>query len=161
MNRDVASAMISDDCWHTLDNSTTLKRLGSSLQGLTIEEATSRLEHYGRNSLPIKPPPGLGRIFLHQFLSPLIYILIVAGIVSMAVGEWTDAGFIFAVILLNSILGTFQEWKAEHSAAALQKLMKIRCRVRRADEIHEVDAEELVPGDIILLESGDRIPADV
>jgi magnesium-transporting ATPase (P-type) len=159
MDRDVAIATISDAAWHTMDHSVVLARLDASLSGLNEDEASLRLEQYGRNSLPSKAPPGLGLIFLHQFLSPLIYILIVAGVVSLAIGEMTDAGFIIAVILLNAMLGTFQEWKAEHSAAALQDLMKIRCRVRRDRKNCELDAELVVPGDIVLLESGARVPA--
>jgi magnesium-transporting ATPase (P-type) len=147
--------------WHTLDDSDVLARTQSCLQGLTTREATARLAHYGPNLLPCKPPPGLGLIFLHQFLSPLIYILIVAGLVSVAIGEWTDAGFIFAVILLNSVLGTFQEWKAERSAASLQQLLKTSCHVKRDNHVQDLVAEELVPGDIVILESGLRVPADL
>jgi len=128
---------------------------------LTSSEAAARLGQYGPNLLPGKPPPGLVTIFVQQFLSPLIYILIVAGLVSLSIGEWTDAGFIFAVIMLNALLGTFQEWKAERGAAALQKLLKITCRVRRDNHIQVLDAQNLVPGDIVALESGDRVPADV
>lgn len=161
MDRDVAFATSPDAAWHTMDHSAVLSELNASSGGLTTAEATERLEQYGLNSLPSKPPPGVGLILLHQFLSPLIYILIVAGIVSMAIGELTDAGFIFAVILLNAILGAFQEWKAEHSAAALRKLMKILSRVRRDGKTFDLDAELLVPGDIVLLESGSRVPADL
>ncbi|NIQ96257.1 MAG: ATPase, partial [Desulfuromonadales bacterium] len=106
-----------------------------------------RQKQFGPNALPEKKPPGLALIFLHQFLSPLIYILLVAGGVSLAIGELTDAVFIFAVILLNALLGTFQEWKAEKSAAALQRLLGIRAWVRRKGGEKEVAAEELVPGD--------------
>jgi magnesium-transporting ATPase (P-type) len=161
MKRDVAIATTTDVPWHNLLESEVLSRTESSLQGLSMQVASARIEKYGYNLLPSKPPPGLVVIFFHQFLSPLIYILIVAGSVSLAIGELTDAGFIFAVILLNAVLGTFQEWKAEHSAASLQQLMKIKCRVRRNEHVHEIDAEELVPGDIVILEPGDRVPADM
>ena len=87
--------------WCALDDAEVLARTRSCLQGLTAREALARLREYGPNRLPSKPPPTLGIIFVHQFLSPLIYILIVAGLVSLAIAEWTDAGFIFAVILLN------------------------------------------------------------
>ena len=161
MSRDVAKTTSSGVVWHALKDSEVLAKTRSCRQGLTSSEAAVRLDRHGPNLLPGKPPPGLATIFVHQFLSPLIYILIAAGLVSLAIGEWTDAGFIFAVILLNAMLGTFQEWKAERSAAALQQLLKISCRVRRDNHVQALDAENLVPGDIIVLESGDRIPADV
>ena len=161
MTRDVAKTTSSKVSWHALKDSEVFARTRSCRQGLTSSEAAVRLDQYGPNLLPGKPQPGLATIFMHQFLSPLIYILIAAGLVSMAIGEWTDAGFIFAVILLNALLGTFQEWKAERSAAALQELLKITCRVRRDNQVQDLDAENLVMGDIVVLESGDRVPADV
>lgn len=161
MSRNASDPTSPNVPWHALDAAEVLARTQSCLQGLTAREATARLAQYGPNLLPSKPPPGLGLIFLHQFLSPLIYILIVAGLVSMAIGEWTDAGFIFAVILLNSVLGTFQEWKAERSAASLQQLLKTSCHVKRDDQVQGLVAEELVPGDIVILASGHRVPADL
>jgi magnesium-transporting ATPase (P-type) len=161
MTRDVVKPTSSNVAWHALHDADVLARTRSCRQGLTSGEAAARLGQYGPNLLPGKSPPGLATIFVHQFLSPLIYILIVAGLVSLAIGEWTDGGFIFAVILLNAMLGTFQEWKAERSAAALQQLLKISCRVRRDNHVQDLDAEQLVPGDVVVLESGSRIPADV
>jgi len=81
--------------------------------------------------------------------------------VSLAIQEWSDAGFIFAVLLLNAIIGTAQEYSAQRAATALQQLVTTRSRVLREGDTHELDAEELVPGDIVLLESGERIPADL
>jgi len=159
MDRDVATA--TKISWHALSDTEVLARVQSSPKGLSADEAAARLADYGPNVLPGKPPPGMARIFLRQFLSPLIYILIAAGVVSMAIGEWTDAGFIFAVIFLNALLGTVQEWKAEHSAASLQQLLKTKCRVRRDGHLQELDADHLVPGDIVVLESGSRVPADL
>ena len=103
MDRDVATA--TKISWHALSDTEVLVRVQSSSKGLSADEAAARLADYGPNVLPGKPPPGMARIFLRQFLSPLIYILIVAGVVSMAIGEWTDAGFIFAVIVLNVLVG--------------------------------------------------------
>lgn len=147
--------------WHQLSPQQVLDHLDSTTSGLAVAEAAARLSRYGPNQLPVKPPPGAVTIFLHQFFSPLIYILLVAGTVSLLIGEHTDAGFIFAVILLNAGLGTFQEWKAEKSAANLQQLLKIRARVRRDNRAAECPAEDLVAGDIVLLESGQRVPADL
>ena len=106
-------------------------------------------------------PPGIVRVFLHQFTSPLIYVLVAAALVSLAIREWSDAGFICAVLLLNAIIGTAQEYSAQRAATALQKLVTTRSRVLREGDTYVRDAEELVPGDIVLLESGERVPADI
>ncbi len=159
--REKKPAKLSPPSWHALDADTVLLKLQSRRHGLTEQEATARLGQYGPNILPCKPPPGVATIFLHQFLSPLIYILIAAGLVSMVIGEWTDAGFIFAVILLNAGLGTFQEWRAERSAASLQNLLKTFCHIERSGQKVVLPAETLVPGDIVALESGCRVPADL
>ncbi|MFZ4628966.1 MAG: cation-translocating P-type ATPase [Blastocatellia bacterium] len=147
--------------WHVMAGEEVLARLGSKMGGLGEPEAVVRLDQYGRNSLPAKEPPSLLSIFLNQFKSPLIYILIGAAGVAVGMGDLTDAGFIMVVVLLNAWLGTFQEWKAEQSAASLQKLLKIMARVRRGGTERVIDAEDLVPGDIVLLESGKRVPADL
>jgi len=138
-----------------------LAGLHCSPNGLSHVEATARLQHYGRNALPSVEPPGIARVFLHQFASPLIYVLVAAALVSMAIREWSDAGFICAVLLLNAIIGTAQEYSAQRAATALQQLVTTCSRVLREGDTRECDAEELVPGDIVLLESGERIPADM
>ncbi len=147
--------------WHTMQEEQILQRLQTNRDGLDNNEVTRRQEEFGKNTLPTKEPPTLLQIFLHQFLSPLIYILLAAGVVSLVLEEFTDAAFIFAVILLNAALGTFQEWKAERSAAALQNLLKIYTRVRRSGVDKQASADELVPGDIVFFESGNRVPADI
>jgi P-type Ca2+ transporter type 2C len=147
--------------WHTLSPEATLVSLATSDQGLSDQEAAERLQRHGRNVLPVKQPPTVVHIFLHQFLSPLIYILLGAGLVAILMGDSTDAFFIFGVVLLNAALGCYQEWKAERSAAGLQKLLRVTARVRRSGEVMEKEAEELVPGDVVLLESGAKVPADV
>ncbi|MFO7632562.1 MAG: HAD-IC family P-type ATPase [Caldilinea sp.] len=147
--------------WHNLDEEDVLRRLAASSTGLTTEDVQVRQQRFGRNILPVQPPPTLFQIILHQFKSPLIYVLIVAGVVAILIGDVKDAMFIFAVVLLNASLGAFQEWRAEKSAAALQSLLKIYVRVRRDGGEHQIEAEDLVPGDIVLLESGNRVPADL
>jgi magnesium-transporting ATPase (P-type) len=101
------------------------------------------------------------QIILHQLLNPLIFILVAAAIASVAIGEGKDAIFIFLVIFINSALGTYQEFNAERSASSLQKLMKFKARVRRDGKETEVPSEGIVPGDIVLLESGMKVPADM
>lgn len=135
--------------------------LQTSPHGLSMTEVLNRLTGYGRNSLPRTKPPALLAVFARQFASPLIYVLAVAALISLALGEWSDAGFITAVLLINAIIGTVQEHSAQRAATALQKLVTTRCRVLRQGDTYEIDSEELVPGDIVLLDSGDRVPADV
>jgi magnesium-transporting ATPase (P-type) len=138
-----------------------LAGLQSSPNGLSQADAAARLQHYGRNTLPASEPPGIVRVFLHQFASPLIYVLAAAALVSLLIQEWSDAGFICAVLLLNAIIGTAQEYSAQRAATALQQLVTTCSRVLREGDTHECDAEELVLGDIVLLESGERVPADM
>jgi len=147
--------------WHSLGIEDVFEKLQSDLRGLSEGQIVERLQEFGQNLLPARKPARLPKVILHQFLSPLIYILVGAGIVSLAIGELTDAGFIFAVISLNAALGAFQEWKAEKSAAALQQLLRVIARVRRGGLEMTVPAEELVPGDMVMLESGSRVPADL
>lgn len=147
--------------WHALAQEEVLERLSSARDGLGEEEANKRLERYGNNSLPSMKPPSLPLVFLRQFLSPLIYILIAAVGLSIAIGDVKDSVFILAVIILNAVLGTYQEWKALKSASELQDLLKIFARVRRGGRERTLNAEDLVPGDVVLLESGDKVPADL
>ena len=146
---------------HGLSHDAILAQLNTSIHGLSQAEAELRLQQYGCNSLPQKKPAGLTEVFLRQFLGPFIYVLLLAAIISIALNEWSDAGFIFAVLIINAAIGTYQEYNAEHSAAALQDLISSRARVMREGEANEIDSRELVPGDIVLLESGGRVPADL
>lgn len=146
---------------HALTISGALDALQSTPRGLSRTEAAARLAQFGRNALPRVQPPTLAVIFVRQFASPLIYVLLVAAIVSLLLRDYSDAAFIFAVLLINAGIGTFQEFSAERSADALRKLVTARARVAREGETREIDAEEIVPGDVVLLESGTRVPADL
>ena len=150
-----------DSLWHVPAAADVLSRLETSDIGLMSAEALGRLEKYGRNRLPDKPPPTLLQLFVRQFTNPLIYILGIAAIIAAATGEYKDAAFIVAVLLINALIGSYQEAQAERSMQALQKLLKIGASVVRDGEVRDIDAEELVPGDIVWLESGDRVPADL
>jgi Ca2+-transporting ATPase len=147
--------------WHILSPQDVLKRLGTDIGGLTQSEAERRLGHYGANRLPQQPPPTRWQIVLRQFASPLIVILGLAALASGLIGDLKDAGFIVAVVLINALIGSLQEWHAERSSWALQQLLKISAVVERDREVLEIDAEEAVPGDLVWLESGNRVPADV
>ncbi len=146
---------------HTLTGDEIVLALESSHHGLSNNEANLRRERYGPNHLPRAKLPGLGRIILGQFKSPLIYVLVAAALLSVLINEWSDAGFITAVLAINAIIGTIQEHSAQRAAEALQGLVTTKCRVLREGDTYEVDATELVPGDMVSLESGDRIPADI
>lgn len=147
--------------WHALQREDLFRLLDTSPRGLTAEEASERRKRFGPNMLPVKEPPALITLFFRQFLSPLIYILLAAAAASLLIGELTDAIFIGAVILLNAAIGTFQEWKAEQSAAVLHKMLRLTARLARDGRHIEIDAEELVPGDPVLLKSGSKVPADL
>lgn len=147
--------------WHSLSDDATQKKLQTDMNGLSQSQVEERLQEFGKNTLPSPKPPTLLLVVLHQFASPLIYILLIAGIVALAIGDVKDAVFIFAVILLNAVIGTMQEWRAEQQAHALQVLLKIQAKVRRTGRQQSLPAEELVPGDVVLIESGDKVPADL
>jgi magnesium-transporting ATPase (P-type) len=147
--------------WHAFDRDGVLDRLRASPDGLDDEEAERRLRRFGPNRLPERPPPSPLALFLAQFKSPLIYVLLIASGISLAVGDATDAAFILVVVLVNAGVGTLQEWKAEQSAQALRSLLATPATARRSGGSVDLPAEDLVPGDIVLLESGRRLPADL
>ncbi|MBE0620589.1 MAG: HAD-IC family P-type ATPase [Burkholderiales bacterium] len=146
---------------HARSADETLQGLDATHAGLAQAEVAERLRRFGYNLLPRPEPPSLVRVFLRQFLSPLIYILLVAALVSLFLEEWTDAGFIFLVLLVNAVVGAWQEYSAQRSALSLRSLVTAHARVLRAGDAFEIDAEEIVPGDIVLLESGSKVPADL
>jgi len=138
-----------------------ISRLQVTDSGLDTKEVQRRVAHFGLNKPPVAKKTTLFQIILHQLINPLIFILIAAAIASIAIGEVEDAFFILLVIAINSALGSYQEYNAEKSAEGLQQMMKIRARVRRNGHDMEIDSTELVPGDIVYLESGMKVPADV
>jgi magnesium-transporting ATPase (P-type) len=152
--------MTKDD-WQAYTAEDLFSAFKTSATGLKQEEATKRIQDYGVNKLPESKKVTLIEIISHQLLNPLIFLLIAAAVASIALGEAQDSLFIFLVVLINSALGTYQEFNAERSASSLQKLINIKARVKRDDQVTEVSAEKLVPGDIVLLESGMKVPADM
>jgi P-type Ca2+ transporter type 2C len=142
-----------------------LDRLAAQLdvqldEGLSAEQIRQRKEKYGPNQLPEAPPRSAWRVFLSQFKSILIMILIGAATLAALIGNTKDALVILAVVLINATVGFYQEYRAEQSLAALKGMLPVRARVRRESQKIEVAAEDLVPGDIVLLEAGDPVPAD-
>ncbi|MCS7028428.1 MAG: HAD-IC family P-type ATPase [Bacteroidia bacterium] len=147
--------------WHQQNISDILSLLNTSRNGLNNEVAKQRLSQYGKNILPQLHKVGIGKIILHQFTSPLIYVLLVAGGISLFIQEYKDAFFIFFIIFINGSIGAYQEWRAEKSALALREMMKSKANVIREGEKKSIDSSELVPGDIVWLESGIKVPADM
>lgn len=152
---------IAREQWHAFSEAEVYSELKSSENGLSNEEVSRRLQFYGENRLPEGKKVTLWQIILHQLINPLIFILIAAAIASIVIGEGKDAIFIFLVIFINSALGAYQEFNAEKSAEGLQKLIKIMARVSREGKVSEVPAELIVPGDVVILESGIKVPADL
>jgi len=145
---------------HSLPVESVLERLKTGLTGLSEEEAAKRLAQFGPNELKEKKKTSVLKLFFSQFNNFLIYILIAAMAVSMLLGEWLDSTVIFVVLVMNAVLGFIQEFKAEKSIQALKKLSGLKARVVRDNYVKEIPARELVPGDIILVDTGEKIPAD-
>ncbi|MGF1463072.1 MAG: cation-translocating P-type ATPase [Maricaulaceae bacterium] len=149
------------DTLETRDGSASDTAGASGEAGLTAAEAADRLKTYGPNTLPEPKTPSVATVFLRQFLSPFIYILIIAAAVSFAIGQTPSGVFIVAVLLLNAAIGAVQEVSAQRAAAALRAMVHGSAMVVRDGRTQSVDIIEVVPGDIVLLASGDRVPADM
>ncbi len=137
-----------------------LKKLGSTPEGLTQAEAAKRLQEHGPNKFKEHHPPSLLSIFLNQFKSMVVLILIAALAASALLGEWVDAIVIGAIVVFNAFFGTFQEYRAEKAMEALEQMTAPNAKVLRGGRERIVPAEEVVPGDIIILDAGDAVPAD-
>ena len=147
--------------WHTLTAAAALETLQCNpQQGLDEASLATRRAHYGENRLPAAQPRPLWLKFLDQFKNFLVIVLLLAAGLAWLVGDLKDALVILIVVVFNASLGFYQEYRAEQTLAALQNMLAAHARVRRNGQIHEVDAAALVPGDIVLLEAGDHIPAD-
>ncbi|HLD05816.1 MAG TPA: calcium-translocating P-type ATPase, SERCA-type [Candidatus Nanoarchaeia archaeon] len=145
---------------YRLSEKEVLRELDSSLFGLSKEAVSRRLEEYGPNVLKEEPRKPWWRMFLEEFKDVMVLMLLGALLVSLLLGEHTDAIFIFVVVILNAIIGYIQEYKAEESLQALKKMMSPEAKVIRNGVMQDILAKDLVPGDILVLEEGDKIPAD-
>ena len=147
--------------WWRLTPSATAQRLGVDLlSGLDTAEVAERLERFGGNELDDAPRRPAWKRFIDQFRNLMVYILLGAAVVSLAVGDIKDPIVIGIVLLINAIMGFVQENRADNALAALQGMLETIVRVRRDGQVSEVAASGLVPGDVVLLEAGDRVPAD-
>jgi magnesium-transporting ATPase (P-type) len=148
--------------WHAVEAGEAVSTLDSDpVQGLSHSDATTRLEEHGANRLPEARRRGALPRLLSQFDNPLILVLIVAGIGTFLLRDYVDAAVIFGVVVINAVIGFVQEGKAEKALDAVRAMLATRATVVRDGQRHEIDAADIVPGDVVLLESGDRVPADV
>ncbi|HEU5283023.1 MAG TPA: cation-transporting P-type ATPase [Burkholderiales bacterium] len=147
--------------WHALSAEEALRRLDTRAEGLPIEEARARLARFGPNSLPPARTRGALMRFVAQFHNVLIYALLAAALVTAVLGHWLDAGVITGVVLVNALIGFIQEGRAEQAIASIRRMLSLRASVLRGGQRVTLAAEELVPGDVVLLESGDKVPADL
>ncbi|MCR4278884.1 MAG: HAD-IC family P-type ATPase [bacterium] len=149
-----------DRLFWSMSSASVLTSLNTQINGLSDDDVKERRRTYGENSIQERTRLSKTRIFFGQLKSPLILILVFAGLTTIALHEWVDAGVIFAAVLTNTLLGFWQESKAETVLENLKSYVRTRCRVKRDGNENEIDAKELVPGDIIHVKQGDRIPAD-
>ncbi len=148
--------------WHALEMAQVLDACGSDREtGLTQDEAARRLTRYGANTLTPAAGRSAWQRLLAQFGNLFIGILVAAGVVTAALGEWVDSGVIFGVVVIIALIGYIQEGKAERALEAVRGMLSRKARVLRDRRRQEIDAEQLVRGDIVLLDAGDRVPADI
>lgn len=148
--------------WHKLDRETVLRKLGSDRSwGLNHDEAIHRLETGGPNKLQEKPQKPPWRILWEQLIEPLVLLLVAAAIISALLGDYQEAVVILIIVILNALLGFSQEYRAEKAMAALKTLAIPKVKVRRGGHWHEIPASELVVGDIVTLEDGNIVSADI
>lgn len=147
--------------WHTMPPEAVAKALGVvPARGLSESEAAERLQRFGENKLIEAAPRPLWLKFLDQFKNFLMIVLLFAAVLAWAIGDLKDAVVILIVVLFNAALGFYQEHRAERTLAALKCMLAAHTRARRDGQIIELDTTQLVLGDIVLLEAGDRIPSD-
>jgi Ca2+-transporting ATPase len=146
--------------YYKLDVQQTLAELQTSKNGLTTDEAAKRLETYGRNVLPKGETASVFAIFIAQFKNIVVLVLLAAAVVSVFLGDLKDVVIIAIIAQLNAWISTFQEFRAEQALAALNAMQVPSVKIRRGGTITTVSAEELVPGDVVLLGEGDKVPAD-
>lgn len=147
--------------FHTISKEEVAAKLRSGVDGLTSQQADDRLREYGDNAIVATKKKTWWGILLSQFTDFMILILIAAAVISGFIGDSTDMIVIFAIVLLNAVVGFVQEWRAEKAIEALQQMAASKARVMRDKKTSEIDASKLVPGDVVLLEAGNVIPADV
>ena len=153
---------MSSKLWYTLSPQAVAKEFDTSLDhGLSSQVVKQRLEEFGHNELQEQPRPGFWTMLLDQFNNFVVLILIVASVISLALGDYLEAGAILTIVILNAILGVVQESKAEQALAALQKMTAPEADVIRDGSRLTIPSDEVVPGDVVILETGNYVPADM
>lgn len=148
--------------WHAMEVSQVVERLDTDLtHGLSEEEAARRIELYGPNKVTTGKRKSRLQAFLEQFTNPLVIILLAASLITFLLGEYLDSGVIMAVVIINAIIGFVQESKAESAIEALARMLKVEATVLRDGDSHRIPADQIVPGDVVILQSGDKVPADL
>lgn len=147
--------------WHLLSVADVRQRLASRESGLSAEEAATRLEQAGPNELEFARRPNVLARFARQFQNVLLYVLIGAATITALLGQWVDTGVILGVVLINAVIGFLQEGRAEQALEAISSFLSPRATVLRAGRPTDVDARLVVPGDVVLIAAGDRVPADL
>jgi Ca2+-transporting ATPase len=147
--------------WYQQDINIIFQNLKTSPQGLSSEEASKRLVQYGKNELPQKPPESVLLILFRQINNPLIYVLLGSSLLAIFMGEITDGFVVAGVVIINALIGFFQEFRSSQEIAALKEMVPDKAIVLRDNKPSTQMASSLVPGDIALLQAGDRIPADI
>jgi magnesium-transporting ATPase (P-type) len=148
--------------WHASSADDVAKRLATdATEGLSATEVSSRFEKHGPNRLPEGKKRGPFKRFFAQFNNILVYVLLGAGFTKLMLNLWVDAAIIFGVVILNALLGFIQEGRAEKALDSIRNMLSAEARTVRAGETRMIAAEQLVPGDVVLLESGDKVPADL
>ncbi len=150
-----------ETAWHSIQSKQVLEQLESHSSGLSQQEAEARLANYGPNQLPQPARRSALMRFLLQFHNILIYVLIGAAVITALLGHWIDTGVILLVVLVNAVISSIQEGKAEQAMNAIRHMLAPQANVIRGGERMTVVGENLVPGDIVLLEAGDKVPADL
>lgn len=149
------------DLWHNQSIETTFSKLSSQPDGLTPQESAQRLARFGANKLPTSHGRSVFQRLLSQFHNVLIYVLLVVMVVTAALGHWVDATVIAGVVIINAIIGFIQEGKAENALNAIQAMLAPTALVMRDSHQIKINTDELVVGDVVILQSGDQVPADL
>mgnify|MGYP003632506807 FL=1 len=146
---------------HALENSAVFETFDTSEDGLSSAEVAARLAKYGANKLPVAAAVPAWKRFLLQFHNVLIYILFASACISFLLEHFVDGGVILAVVIINAIVGFIQEGKAEQALLSIMTMTKTQCMAVRDGALISLDSAELVPGDIVTVQAGDRVPADI
>ena len=161
LNGHLDETLSTSESWHTESVNKVFESLETTVNGLLKEEASKRLAKYGPNRLPEPKARGPLVRFFYQFHNVLIYVLIAASAITAMLGHWVDASVILCVVLINAVIGFVQEGKAENALRAIRQMLSPNAMVMRNGRQMKIQAEELVPGDIVFLQSGDKVPADL